>query len=404
MSEPISTKTVMIFKDPNPVKRAVTKIAWHPETTELRVGVTYAQLRFQSCPPNMPKDSYIWNLNNPNTPEKTIEAQSPLCTMAFSQKITDILAGGSYNGTLSFFDMKKGGSDGKLKPTHTTKLELSHHDPIYDVYWCAGKTGTELVTTSTDGRILWWDMKMLDNGPTEELKLEENFNINDEKVTKILGGTSLEYNGEYSPLKFLVGTEQGYILQANKRSKKVEVNLHFGIESGKHHCPIYSIQRNPAHQKYFLTVGDWQAKIWSEELQSHPIMQTRYHNAYLTDGCWSPTRPGLFFLTRTDGFLDVWDFYYRQNEVAYSQKISDCMLTSISIAGSMAAVGDADGTVSMTSLSKNLWDPSLQPKEKEIMGTIFEREMRREKQLYTNAIQAQKAAAQQEKQVKKTVD
>ena len=120
-------------------------------------------------------------------------------------------------------------------------------------------------------------------------------------------------------------------------------------------------------------------------------MQTRYHNAYLTDGCWSPTRPGLFFLTRTDGFLDVWDFYYRQNEVAYSQKVSDCMLTSISIAGSMAAIGDADGTVSMTSLSKNLWDPTLQPKEKEIMGQIFDREMRREKQLYTNKIQAQKA-------------
>ena len=54
----------------------------------------------------------------------------------------------------------------------------------------------------------------------------------------------------------------------------------------------------------------------------------------------------------------------------------------------MAAVGDADGTVSMTSLSKNLWDPSLQPKEKEIMGQIFDREMRREKQLYTNKIQA----------------
>ena len=47
MSEPISTKTVMIFKDPNKIKRAVTKIAWHPETTELRVGVAYAMLRFQ---------------------------------------------------------------------------------------------------------------------------------------------------------------------------------------------------------------------------------------------------------------------------------------------------------------------------------------------------------------------
>ena len=137
-------------------------------------------------------------------------------------------------------------------------------------------------------------------------------------MPKILGGTSLEYNGEYSALKFLVGTEQGYCLQANKRAKKIEVSLRFGVESGKHHGPIYGVQRNPVHQKYFLTIGDWTAKIWSEELQSHPIMQTRYHNAYLTDGCWSPTRPGLFFLTRSDGFLDVWDFFYRQNEVAYS--------------------------------------------------------------------------------------
>lgn len=47
MSEPISTKTVMIFKDPNKIKRAVTRIAWHPEATELRVGCAYASMRFQ---------------------------------------------------------------------------------------------------------------------------------------------------------------------------------------------------------------------------------------------------------------------------------------------------------------------------------------------------------------------
>jgi dynein intermediate chain 2 len=47
LSENISTKTLMIFKDPNNIKRAVTSIAWHPDTTEMRVGVTYAMLRFQ---------------------------------------------------------------------------------------------------------------------------------------------------------------------------------------------------------------------------------------------------------------------------------------------------------------------------------------------------------------------
>ena len=87
------------------------------------------------------------------------------------------IAAGAYNGSLQFFDMKRGSSDGKLKPYKTTILEQSHHDPVYDIYWCAGKTGTELVSTSTDGRILWWDTKMLDNGPTEELVLEEHFDI-----------------------------------------------------------------------------------------------------------------------------------------------------------------------------------------------------------------------------------
>ena len=82
-----------------------------------------------------------------------------------------------------------------------------------------------------------------------------------------------------------------------------------------------------------------------------------------------------------DGFLDVWDFFYRQNEVAYSQKISDAVLTSIRINGSMAAVGDADGNVNMISLCRSLHDASLNTKEKEIMGAVFERETRREKSL-----------------------
>ena len=42
LSETINTKTTMIFKDPNTVKRAVTKISWHPDMSEPRVGVSYA--------------------------------------------------------------------------------------------------------------------------------------------------------------------------------------------------------------------------------------------------------------------------------------------------------------------------------------------------------------------------
>lgn len=389
MSEPITTKTIMIFKDPNPVKRSVTKISWHPETSEHRVGTSYAQLRFQQMPPNMPKESYIWNLANPNQPETTLDPASPLCTMQFSTKNSDLLVGGTYNGSLNFFDKRAGSSAGTLKPTHQTILEQSHHDPVYDVYWLAsGKSGTETVSTSTDGRLLWWDLKMLDKGPTETLNLEQDFVVDGATKTKILGGTSLEYTSDIS-FKFLVGTEHGYILCASRR-KTAEISSRYGIEQGKHYGPIYAIQRNPSHSKYFLTVGDWQAKIWCEDLRFHPIMQTRYHQSYLTDGCWSPARAGLFFLTRMDGFLDVWDFFYRQNEVAYSQKVSDAVLTSIATMGSFAAIGDSDGTVSMMSLCRALWDPTLNPKEKDHMGAIFERETLREKNLSTAKTLAEK--------------
>lgn len=62
----------------------------------------------------------------------------------------------------------------------------------------------------------------------------------------------------------------------------------------------------------------------------------------------------------------------------------------------MAAIGDADGTVSMMSLCRSLYDVTLQPKEKEIMATIFEREFKREKNL-----EMAKRQAEMKKPVKK---
>ena len=300
--------------------------------------------------------------------------------MAFNHKSPEIVVGGSYNGSLSFFDTRMGNSEGVIKPFKTTILEKSHHDPVYNVEWTAiGKTGSEVVSSSTDGRLLWWDYKEgTGQTPTDQLILNEEFpDVNGDPKTKVLGATSLCYSAEAGPLKYLIGTEQGFIMQAQKR-KNIEIQMKYGTEGGKHHGPVYSLTRNPLHSKYFLSVGDWSAKIWTEELKS-PIMQTRYHSSYLTDGCWSNTRPGLFFLSRIDGFLDVWDFYYRQNECAYSQKISDSPLTSISVQSNMIAIGDAEGTVSIMKLSSNLHE--IANKEKEVMQTIFEREFRREKNL-----------------------
>jgi len=65
------------------------------------------------------------------------------------------------------------------------------------------RTGTEFVTTSTDGCVMWWDWRNFKE-PLEKLYLHEG---NDTDPTKAIGGTVLEYNIEAGPNKLLIGTE-----------------------------------------------------------------------------------------------------------------------------------------------------------------------------------------------------
>lgn len=56
-----------------------------------------------------------------------------------------------------------------------------------------------------------------------------------------------------------------------------------------HHGPVYGLVRNPFYPKFFLSIGDWTARIWNEDLKT-PIMTSKYHSAYMVGGRWSPTR------------------------------------------------------------------------------------------------------------------
>ena len=157
--------------------------------------------------------------------------------------------GGSYNGLISLYDLRKSGGG----PVETSLIEQSHHDPVYDVYWISSKANNLCTSVSTDGRMLWWDVRRLSE-PMEVLPLDKGDGT-------ILGGSSLEYNTEAGPTKFLVGTEQGVVLSINTRNKKQNNGVTvYDTGAGKHHGPIYAIQRNPVHSKFFMTVGDWTAR------------------------------------------------------------------------------------------------------------------------------------------------
>lgn len=354
----------------------------------------------------MKSQSYIWDITNSNTPLVELVPPSLLCCLRFNPKSTDVLIGGCYNGLITCFDLRKPKAPvGQCRPQETSFIEKSHHDPVSDVFWVSCKTGHQCASVSTDGQMMWWDARKLDE-PTDKVVL--NYDVKSDSSSKglILGGNSLEYNTEAGPTKYLVGTEQGNVMGINLRNRKINNGFMFYDNGlGKHHGPIYSIQRNPSHNKFFMTVGDWTAKVWAEDLKT-PIITTKYHGSYLTSGCWSPSRAGVFYVTRMDGVVDVWDFFHRQNEVAYSHKIGNVALSSIRVQGNsqgggkLVAVGDINGSVSLLEVCDSL--AQQQPSEKQAVGSMFERETKREKNLEIRERDIKRAKASKEEQSKKT--
>lgn len=265
-------------------------------------------------------------------------------------------------------------------------MELSHHDPVYDMFWIQSRSGNECCSVSTDGQMLWWDVRKVTAGPTDSMMLSTP-----QDPSFVYGGTAMEYKSDAGATRYLVGTEQGRALLVDRKAKKdavsqTAVKAVYGLEGGKHNGPIYSIQRNPQNLKYFLTVGDWTAKIWMEDLKN-PIMQTKYDASYLTAGCWSPTRPGVFFTTKADGTLDIWDLVHKHNDPVFSTKVGESSLTAIKVQnqGKLIALGSQDGTTTIVEISSNLCN--MQANEKAHMAQMLERETKREKNLEIRALQ-----------------
>jgi len=50
-------------------------------------------------------------------------------------------------------------TDKHVLSTNSCNVEYAHSDPVTDLVWKSDKSGTKFVTTSTDGKMLFWDFK-----------------------------------------------------------------------------------------------------------------------------------------------------------------------------------------------------------------------------------------------------
>lgn len=67
----------------------------------------------------------------------------------------------------------------------------------------------------------------------------------------------------------MVGTETGRVVQCSRKAERINV-----IYPG-HYGPIHAIRRHPGLNKIFLTVSDWEWRIWSEEIRDDYLFSTK---------------------------------------------------------------------------------------------------------------------------------
>ncbi|XP_022087919.1 WD repeat-containing protein 63-like isoform X2 [Acanthaster planci] len=185
--------------------------------------------------------------------------------------------------------------------------------------------------------------------------------------------------------KFFVGTEAGELVYADWKLEK-------DADSGKiqpprpqfaklyHDWGINTLQRSPFFKDLVLAVGGWNFTLWKEGIEGGPIIQSATAPKKLTAGYWSPTRPAVFFVGRSDGNIDIWDLLDKTHEPSLSQNVSASTITQIypwvvNSKQQLLAVSDSVGTLHILEVPWSLRHATIG--ELPSMTSYIEREVKR---------------------------
>ncbi|KAJ3315591.1 WD repeat-containing protein 63 [Boothiomyces sp. JEL0838] len=314
-----------------------------------------------------------------------------------------------------------------------SSIEASHRGPVTDIKWLpkhyeVGPNGEpvenaengdkQIVTCSLDGTVALWDLrfkkdwKSLDLAwrPFIRVPMSSLDNSYDYSLTRVSLKTAFneEIQGKQAKpssasdsasnqelkagksivktlsTKFYCATEEGDLIYADWNAEKVSDEKVTRVEFayGAHYGPMSEIARSPFFPDIFLTVGGWSFHIWREKHHMGPLLSSAQASSCVTCGKWSPTRPGVFYIGRADGMLEVWDLLDKSHSPATIQNVATSAISTIEIkqyAGKgspqFIAIGDDAGTLHILETPKNL--QKMTKNEKSVISAYFERETKR---------------------------
>lgn len=151
---------------------------------------------------------------------------------------------------------------------------------------------------------------------------------------------------------------------------KIAENVRMTRDSERSYRPVLALERSPFYEDLVMTIHDFHFAIWktSIDTQETPIYRSAMtFGSHNTCGAFSPTRPGVIFVTKMDG-IDVWDFLDQSNKPSLTINFATSPITYFRIQvikdrqkrklKQYMAYGDqTEGTLYLYELASNLANP-----------------------------------------------
>lgn len=146
--------------------------------------------------------------------------------LQFSTHAPNILAGGLIDGRVAWWDLRAGPKAMGICESHS-----EHRDMVSCLLFINTKQGTEFFSGDPGGALKWWDTRNLSE-PTDSVILHPVTASTDLPNQALsYGACCLDYEATI-PTRYMVGTENGYVLCGNRKGKTQLEKIPFKVKLG----------------------------------------------------------------------------------------------------------------------------------------------------------------------------
>ncbi|XP_067637121.1 dynein axonemal intermediate chain 4-like [Eurosta solidaginis] len=300
------------------VRKAASDISFCFGNSDL-IAVAYGTYAYVSQKQPKTGNVCIWNIKNPQNPERTYSYEAPVTAIAFSPFSHSLLAVATSNGWVEVRDIITQ-HEPPLAVIDRTQF-LSCREPIVTIKWFmipqSFYSYHHHFLTFTRSAIVQ-KFRFLRGPYLNGMELT--------RVDRVVGKVEgLPLIGDPTTLKFMVyrrpiglnltldmkNADQFYLLTDQGCLHKCSMRFTYTNESTlRTHCgAVNCMEFSPWSPKIFLTCGnDWYIRIWMTGIYE-PLCALTYKEAPINHAAWSPTHSTILYSLNRDT-LDIWDLQH----------------------------------------------------------------------------------------------